>query len=257
MIFAAGIGSRLRPFTDSHPKALAPVAGVPMLRRVVERLKQAGVDELVINVHHFADQIIDYVKSNNNFGIRIDISDESEMLLDTGGGLLLARHYLEHNGAVIIQNADILTDCSLAQMLGYHKSAEAMATLLVAGRKTQRYFMFSPDARLIGWTNLATGQFRPTEAVRFQSQAQLKAFGGLHIIDSDNIFEQLEKYNTSLIEKQPDCEVLNGVAKFSITDFYIETSDINVFRGYQFDQPYQWVDIGKAETLALANQLFG
>lgn len=255
MIFAAGIGSRLRPFTDRHPKALAPVGGVPMLKRVIERLKQAGVDEIVINVHHFADQIEDYVKNNDSFGIELHLSDESRLLLDTGGGLLRAKAWLENSGPVMIQNADILTDCSLSDMMESHLQSAAMATLLVAQRTTQRYFMLSPDARLVGWTNIATGQYRPAEAEMYRQDAQLRAFGGVHVIDSDHIFQQLEKYNTSLLKANPEREVLDGVAKFSITDFYIETSACNKFIGYQPESPYQWLDIGKAETLALANRL--
>ena len=156
MIFAAGLGTRLRPLTDNKPKALVEVAGKPMLERVILRLKRSGVDEIVVNVHHFGQQIIDFLYANDNFGVTIHVSDEREELLDTGGGILKARKWLDGGEPVIVHNADILTDFDLDEMMCQHVASEAVATLLVAERDTARYFVFNDAMRLQGWTNIKT-----------------------------------------------------------------------------------------------------
>ena len=131
MIFAAGLGTRLKPFTDFHPKALAEVCGRPMLGVVIERLKMAGISEIIVNVHHFADQIVDYLHRNNDFGVRLHISDETSELLDTGGGILAARRWLDGDEPFVVHNADILTDVDIAGMLSVARSTGAALTLLV------------------------------------------------------------------------------------------------------------------------------
>ena len=133
MIFAAGLGTRLKPFTDFHPKALAEVCGRPMLGVVIERLKMAGISEIIVNVHHFADQIVDYLHRNNDFGVRLHISDETSELLDTGGGILAARRWLDGDEPFVVHNADILTDVDIAGMLSVARSTGAALTLLVFG----------------------------------------------------------------------------------------------------------------------------
>ncbi|MDE6126575.1 MAG: NTP transferase domain-containing protein, partial [Muribaculaceae bacterium] len=130
MIFAAGVGSRLRPFTDEHPKALAPVGGIPMLRRVIEKMTEAGISRIVVNVHHFPQQIVSYLEENDNFGADISVSDESAELLDTGGGLLHARRFLDGDEPVLVHNADILTDFDISRMARAHSDSGALATLL-------------------------------------------------------------------------------------------------------------------------------
>lgn len=162
MIFAAGLGTRLRPLTDNCPKALVEVGGKPMLGRVMQRLIDAGVTEAVVNVHHFAGMIKEYLTANNNFGITVHVSDESDLLLDTGGGILRARQWLDGGEPFIVHNADILSDVDLAAMYRAHEASGADATLLVAHRQSSRYLAFgNADSRLHGWINTTTGQTAP------------------------------------------------------------------------------------------------
>ena len=147
IIFAAGLGTRLRPLTNDRPKALVEVGGVAMLEHVIKRLINHGIDEIVINTHHFGDKIIEFVKTKNNFGITIHISDERDLLLDTGGGILKARKWLDGNDPIIIHNADILTDFDLHKMVKQHVDNNADVTLLVTDRKTSRYFYINKNAR--------------------------------------------------------------------------------------------------------------
>ena len=159
MIFAAGLGTRLKPLTDHMPKALVPVAGKPMLEHVIEKLKATGFDEIVINVHHFAQQIIDFLKANNNFGIKIWISDETEELLDTGGGIKKTAHFFDE--PFLVHNADILSNVDLKALYDYHLTSGNDATLLVSSRKTVRYLLFDDANRLCGWINKETLQTKP------------------------------------------------------------------------------------------------
>lgn len=250
LIFAAGLGSRLKPWTDSHPKALAEVGGKPMLGRVIEKLKASGIREFVVNVHHFADQIADYLQREQNFGTDIRLSDETPFLLDTGGGLLYARRLLGDSEPVLIHNADILTDFDINDMQRH--STASMATLLVKDRNTSRYLAFDNHQLMRGWTNLTTGQVRPEGAEL--TACSLRAFGGVHIV-SPKIFGPLEKYNESLLCNQPNRDVLDGVCKFSITDFYIDNCHRYDFSAYEPSGKYLWLDIGKPENLENANRL--
>ncbi len=237
MIFAAGLGTRLYPITESIPKAMVEVGGVPMLRRVIEKLKAIGVNEMVINVHHFADKIIDYLHSNNGFGVEIHISDERDLLLDTGGGILAARRWLDGDELFIVHNADILTDFSLKDMLSAQRNGQYDATLLVSGRTTSRYLLFDNTGRMAGWKNSKTGEVRP--AGLDDRNLQCAAFGGVHVM-SPSVFPALEKYSSE-----------NGRV-FSITPFYIsECGRLNI-HGYRPFGDYAWFDIGKPETLESA-----
>lgn len=254
MIFAAGIGSRLRPFTDHHPKALAEVGGVPMLGRVILRLADAGVSRMVVNVHHFAGQIKDYLEANDNFGLDISVSDESDMLLDTGGGLLKAAALLE-NGSdepIIVHNADILTDVPIGDMADMRRDTDAMATLLVARRDTARYFVFDGNMRLDGWTNISTGKTRPEGLDTNCPGTSLLAFGGVHVV-SPAIFSALRRYATHRFNATSH----DDIPPFSITDFYIDTCRDNLFNGYTAPPGMRWHDIGKPESLAAARASFG
>ena len=165
LLFAAGLGTRLKPWTDFHPKALAPVGGKPMLGRVIEKLKGYGIREFVVNVHHFADQIADYLRQQDNFGTDIILSDESDMLLDTGGGLLYAGRLLGDSEHVLIHNADILTDFDLGAMQSQACASGAIATLLVKERRTQRYLAFDSAGLMRGWRNLPPDKYVPTEPI--------------------------------------------------------------------------------------------
>ena len=239
MIFAAGLGTRLRPLTDNMPKAMVPVAGKPMLQRVIENLKQYGFNDIIINVHHFGEQIIDFVKENNNFGINIAISDERGELLDTGGGILKAEAFLDGDEPFLVHNADILTNLDLNDLYNFHINHKADATVLVAPRKTQRYLVFDSQDRLCGWTNLATGECRPADFDATAEGLSKLAFGGVHVI-STSIFKALREYTTE--------------HKFSITPFYVDTCRKLKIMGYQPASHYDWFDIGKPETLALAEK---
>ncbi len=236
MIFAAGLGTRLKPFTQEHPKALVPVGGVPMLERVINRLKQAGITDFVINVHHFADQIIDFIKTNNDFGVNIMISDERDKLLDTGGGIVKAAPILVGDGPVVIYNADILSDVDIRAMVSQHQETNADVTLLVAERKTSRYLCFEGH-RLVGWVNTTTGQTRPA-GFNVTDAQRLLAFGGIHII-STSVFDKLAQYGKN--------------EAFSLTPFYVDCCEELKICSYIPDKKYTWFDVGKPETLAQAD----
>lgn len=240
MIFAAGLGTRLRPLTNDRPKALVEVGGVAMLERVITRLKSHGITEIVINIHHFGEKIIEFIKENNNFGITIHISDERDLLLDTGGGILKAQQWLDGNEPIIIHNADILTDFDLHKMVEQHINSNADATLLVADRKTARYFYIGENNRLNGWTNISTGEVKPADYIALNTD-KLRAFGGVHIVSS-SIFSELQNYSTE--------------PKFSITPFYIDRCKDLKIMGYTPNEKYQWHDIGKIESIAIAEQEF-
>lgn len=240
MIFAAGLGTRLRPLTNDRPKALVEVGGVAMLERVITRLKSHGITEIVINIHHFGEKIIEFIKENNNFDITIHISDERDLLLDTGGGILKAQQWLDGNEPIIIHNADILTDFDLHKMVEQHINSNADATLLVADRKTARYFYIGENNRLNGWTNISTGEVKPADYIALNTD-KLRAFGGVHIV-SPSIFSELQNYSTE--------------PKFSITPFYIDRCKDLKIMGYTPNEKYQWHDIGKIESIAIAEQEF-
>lgn len=240
MIFAAGLGTRLRPLTNDRPKALVKVGGVAMLERVINRLKSFGITEIVINIHHFGEKIIDFVAQNNNFGITIHISDERDLLLDTGGGILKAQQWLDGNEPIIIHNADILTDFDLHKMVKQHIENKADATLLVADRKTARYFYIDDTNQLRGWTNISTGEVKPANYIANETD-KLRAFGGVHIV-SPSIFNELKNYSNE--------------PKFSITPFYIDKCNELKIMGYTPYECYQWHDIGKIDSIAIAEQEF-
>ena len=233
MIFAAGLGTRLKPLTDHMPKALVPVAGKPMLEHVIQKLIAAGCDEIVINVHHFADQIIDFVKTNNNFGITIHISDETDMLLDTGGGIKKASSFF--NEPFLIHNVDILSNVDLKSLYEYHLTSGNDATLLVSPRKTVRYLLFDEENHLCGWVNKDTLQTKP-EGFVYQPEVQKEyAFSGIHIV-SPSLFNYMAE---------------NWIGKFPIMDFYLQTCQEAKLGGYA-KEDLQLIDIGKPETLAVA-----
>ena len=235
MIFAAGLGTRLKPLTDHMPKALVPVAGKPMLEHVIQKLIAAGCDEIVINVHHFADQIIDFVKTNNNFGITIHISDETDMLLDTGGGIKKASSFF--NEPFLIHNVDILSNVDLKSLYEYHLTSGNDATLLVSPRKTVRYLLFDEENHLCGWVNKDTLQTKP-EGFVYQPEVQKEyAFSGIHIV-SPSLFNYMGE---------------NWIGKFPIMDFYLQTCQESKLGGY-VKEDLQLIDIGKPETLAQAEE---
>lgn len=239
MIFAAGLGSRLKPLTDTMPKALVPVAGRPMLEHVILKLKASGFTELVINIHHFGQQIIDFLQANNSFGLTIHISDERDLLLDTGGGIKKARPFFDTSDKpFLVHNVDILSDIDLKALYHHHLKNGGEATLLASQRSTSRYLLFDAENKLCGWTNKDTGQVKPEGFLYDESLYREYAFSGIHML-SPSIFGLLDA---------PRWE-----GKFSIMDFYIDTCRQTTLSGYLTDH-LQLIDIGKPETLAKAEE---
>lgn len=237
MIFAAGLGTRLRPLTDHTPKALIPVAGKPMLEHVILKLQAAGFDELVINIHHLGEQIIGFLHSRENFGLTIHISDERGMLLDTGGGIKKAMPYLDRDGEpFLVHNVDILSDTDLGALYRHHQRSGNEATLLVSPRKTSRYLLFDAGNRLHGWINKDTLQTKP-EGFRYDGRLYSEyAFSGIHVI------------SPALLHRMND-DKWSG--KFSIMDFYLQTCREAIIGGLPVDG-LKLIDIGKPETLSRA-----
>ena len=239
MIFAAGLGSRLKPLTDTMPKALVPVAGCPMLEHVILKLKASGFTEIVINIHHFGDQIIDFLKTNNDFGLTIHISDERDRLLDTGGGIRKARLFFENSGEpFLVHNVDILSDMNLKELYDFHMQSGSVATLLASRRTTSRYLLFNTERKLRGWINKDTGQVKPEGFHYDESLYREYAFSGIHVF-SPAVFRLMEA---------PRWE-----GKFSIMDFYLATCGQTDYSGYLAEK-LELIDIGKPETLARAEE---
>lgn len=235
MIFAAGLGTRLKPLTDHMPKALVPVAGRPMLEHVILKLKEAGFDEIVVNVHHFAEQIVDFLKANDSFGVKIHISDETECLLDTGGGIKKAASFFTGDEPFLVHNVDILSDTDLRSLYEYHLTSGNDATLLVSPRKTVRYLLFDERRRLCGWVNKETLQTKPEGFVYQPELHKEYAFSGIHVI------------SPVLLNYMGD----GWTGKFSIMDFYLQACRVARLGGY-IREDLHLIDIGKPETLAKA-----
>ena len=267
MIFAAGLGTRLKPLTDTMPKALVPICGQPLLYHVIDKLVKAGYDRIVVNVHHFPDQIIDFLKAHD-FGVRIDVSDERDYLRETGGGIRYAQPLLtdfstppsaplemtgegplsfrpsEASGEIfrqepfLVHNVDIVSNLDLKWFREQHR-AEALATLVVSKRKTQRYFLFDEENRLRGWTNLATGEVRSPYKDIDPEKCRKLAFSGIHLISPEifNAFERLQMGD-----------------RFSIVDFYLKACAEYPIYGV-VPPEFTMVDVGKFATLPEAESI--
>lgn len=238
MIFAAGLGTRLRPLTDHCPKALIEVGGMTMLERTIRRMVDAGVTEITVNIHHHAQMIREYLAQNANFGAKISLSDESDELLDTGGGLAKALELIGTEDDVLVCNADIFTDFDIAEMAEAHEKSGADVTLLCQDRETARKLLFDEEGKMVGWTNLSTGEIRTPYPTLGETSAL--AFGGIHIL-APSALEMLK-------EKRSD-------GKFSITPFYIETCNELCIKAFQQIRDYVWVDIGRPESLNRARSI--
>lgn len=234
MIFAAGLGTRLGEFTKDTPKALVKLNGKPLIQHQIEKLIHAGVQHIVVNVHHFADDIISFIESKN-FDATIVISDEREMLLETGGGLLNAQKLFLPEQPILIHNVDIFSDIDLNELLNYHKANNNIATLVVAKRDTSRYLLFNENNRLTGWCNESTGQFRWCNK-EVENYSKL-AFAGVHIVNSE-IFKHF---------------TLSG--KFSIIDEYLNLGADHNILAYMF-RGKSWIDVGKPDQLQKAARMF-
>jgi NDP-sugar pyrophosphorylase family protein len=231
MIFAAGLGTRLRPITNHIPKALAPLNGIPMLEIVIRRLINYGFNEIIVNVHHFADKVIEFLDNKDRFGINLQISDERDELLDTGGGLIKASWYFDDGQPFLVHNVDTLTDIDLLDYYQYHQKNDALASLLVRHRPGSRYFLFDQSKRLCGWENVVTNE----RIISRKQAAHLEqiAFSCLHVIDP-KIFDLME---------EEGC--------FSIIDVYLRLAKNHKIMGFLDDASY-WLDIGTPEKLKRA-----
>ena len=241
MIFAAGLGTRLKPLTDTMPKALVRVGGQPLLWHVIQKLKAAGYERIVVNVHHFAQQIIDYLKENDNFGLDIRISDETSGLLETGGGIKKALPLFDQDSPVLIHNVDILSNVNLRRIFEFTASAAATdasvdALLLVSDRKTKRYLLFDDELILDGWTNIETGEVRSPYKGLDPLNCKRLAFSGIHMI-SPRVYP--------LFDEMPD--------RFGIIDFYLKFCHQCAFLGYE-QKGLRLLDVGKLDTLEQAEQ---
>ena len=246
MIFAAGLGTRLKPLTDNMPKALVPLAGKTLLQWQIERLKAAGITDIVVNVHHFPDMIINYLRENNNFGCNIAISDERDMLLETGGGLRKAKELLTSSpnspiasSPILICNVDILSNIDLPTLLNAYNPDE-MGVVVVSERDTQRYLLFDEENRLCGWTNIATGEIRPASLASSPNSliASRLAFSGMQVLNP-RIFDCMDE----VVEKKGD--------KFSLIDLYLHITEKEILRAY-IPENYRMMDVGKIAQLSEA-----
>ncbi|MBE6292986.1 MAG: nucleotidyltransferase family protein [Bacteroidales bacterium] len=248
MLFAAGLGTRLRPYTDHCPKAMVKVDGIPMIAHQLCKLRMAGITHVVINVHHFAEQIINYVNANNGFGLKVTFSDERGKLLDTGGGIRKALPLFMPNEPVLVHNVDIFSNTDLNALCRVHEKSENDASLLVSRRDTSRYLVFDADDSLVAWKNVKTGEVRTAnrEAAQVLTDIgnednagyRLRAFSGIHVI-SPALFPVLEC-----------CDEV-----FSIIDFYWRHSVKYHIRCVDAPADFRWVDAGKPEMLLLAAEV--
>ena len=229
MIFAAGLGTRLKPLTDTMPKALVRVGGQPLLWHVIQKLKAAGYERIVVNVHHFAEQIVDYLKENDNFGLDIRISDEREGLLETGGGIKKALPLFDSESPILIHNVDILSNLNLSAL------PMDAPLLVVSGRQTKRYLMFDDEMALKGWTNIETGETKGPIALSplTTSLSPLKklAFSGIHVFHPSL---------APLLKDWPE--------RFPIMDVYLKACANHLIRGYEA-KDLRLLDVGKLDTL--------
>jgi len=236
MIFAAGLGTRLKPITDHCPKALVKVGGKPMLQHTIEHLKRYGVNEIIVNIHYLGQQIVDFLQQQNNFGISISISDETTKVLETGGGLWNARDFFKDTQPFLVCNADVLTDIDLQKFYNKHISSNAIATLAVRHRSSSRYLLFDEKEFLCGWRNVKKME---EKIPRKTSSGKLQelAFSGYQFL-APEIFKTCKR---------------EGV--FSMIDWYLDICATHRIQSYLHNED-SWIDIGSPEQLEQANQLF-
>ena len=230
MILAAGLGTRLKPLTDDRPKALVKIGDTTLIEYTILKLKESGFDEIVVNVHHFASMLVDFLKAKD-FGVKIHISDESDRLMDTGGGIVKAASFLDGDEPFLVHNVDIITDIDLRTLFNAHSQSDALATLAVGKRESSRMFLFDSEMKLAGWQNNLTGK----KIIPDSSREPLTpyAFSGIHVI-SPTIF-------TLITSKGP----------FSIVDAYLSQCCRNAIRGYDVSNNFV-LDVGKPQSIERA-----
>ena len=257
MIFAAGLGTRLKPLTDTLPKALVPVCGKPLIEHVCRKLYAAGIDEAVVNVHHFADKVEEWLGAQEwmctqdsgqpEGKMLVQVSDERKMLLETGGAVLHARKYLEGCGTFLIHNVDILSDLDLGWFASQVRT-DALATLLVSSRKSSRQLLFDPGTmRLLGWHNCSTGEVRSPYRDLDPDSCLAFAFSGIHIM-SDMIFDAMDDYVRS-----HGLDISGNPARFPVMDFYLWACARHDVYGVCAEDLHL-IDVGKLDTIELAGQ---
>lgn len=235
IIFSAGLGTRFKPWTDHHPKALAPVNGKPLLQRNIEYLQQYGIKDVIVNVHHFADQIEEAVKANSGWGSNIVISDERDSVLETGGGLLHAKHLFKPGERFITCNADILTDLNINELLRFHEQEKPLISFAVSNRKTSRNLLFDEHNRLCGWRNNATGEERIS-------------------VPKENLVAKA--YDCVVIFEYEVFDHISFTGKFSLIDLYLDLAKTHKIVGFEHCND-RWVDVGKPESVDIAEAMFG
>ncbi len=234
MIFSAGLGTRFKPWTDQHPKALALVNGKSLLQRNIEYLQKYGITDVVVNVHHFADQIKEAIKKNKGWGSNVIVSDETKQVLETGGGLLKARDLLESIEPFVTLNVDILTDLNLNKLFEFHTKRQPLISFGVTSRETSRYFLFDENDRLCGWRNTNTGEEKIS-------------------ISTSNL---VQKAYSCVVIFQPEVfGLIKQTGKFSLTETYLDLAKENLILGYDHSGD-KLVDVGKPESVAIAEKLF-
>ena len=234
MIFAAGLGTRFKPWTDKHPKALALVNGKSLLQRNVQWLQQYGITEVIVNVHHFPDQVMQAIQSNNGWGSKITISDEKGQLLETGGGLKKAKSFFDVDEPFVTINVDILTNLDLNKLISFHARKKPLISFAVSDRKTSRYFLFDKDLRLCGWQNMKTGEKRIS-------------------IDKDNLMQKA--YSCVVVFDPAIFSLMKQDGKFSLVDVYLKLAATHKILAYDHTGDIL-VDVGKPESLQVAESLF-
>lgn len=234
MIFSAGLGTRFKPWTDKHPKALALINGKALLQRNIEYLQQYGITDVIVNVHHFAEQVIETLEKNKGWGSNVTISDEREALLDTGGGLLKAKELFTPGERFITCNVDILTEFSIDTLMAYHEENKPLISFGVTKRKTSRNLLFDTDDRLCGWINNTTGEQRIALP---KNELVQRAYSCVAVFEYDVL------------------GLLPFTGKFSLIDVYLELAKEHVILGYDHTGD-RWVDVGKPESVAVAESLF-
>ncbi|MCC5927969.1 MAG: nucleotidyltransferase family protein [Cyclobacteriaceae bacterium] len=234
MILAAGLGTRLREYTGDLPKALAPVNGIPMLEYVIRKLKYFGFNQIIINIHYKWDIILEFLETHKNFGIDIQISDERDLLLNTGGGLWKASWFFDKKEPFLVHNADVLSDINLTDLVNFHTSQKAMATLCVRKRKASRYLVFDEKMQLSGWKNPNTGEHK---CVIEKKVTHLYGFSSIYVINPA-IFNVYTKDTSKA---------------FSIIDVFLDLAPAYPVTGYR-DDAHHWFDIGTPEKLKKAEE---
>lgn len=234
MIFAAGLGTRFKPWTNEHPKALALVNGKSLLQRNIEYLQKHGIREVVLNIHHFPQQIIDTVRRNNGWGSRVTISDETDEVLETGGGLLKAKKLLEGTEPFVTINVDILTDLDLGKLISFHQQQKPLISFAVTNRNTARYFLFDENHRLCGWRNTQSNEERI-------------------VINKPSL---VQKAYSCVVVFQPEIfSLIRQKGKFSLTETYLDLAKDHLILGYDHTGD-KFIDVGKPESVSKAEQLF-